>query len=45
LFTDKKDKGLHIMTTPFVVDGQEVDRLVGAGKKGDYMSKLNALLN
>ena len=35
----------HTPTVVFFRNGQEVDRIVGAGKKAHYTSKLDALLN
>ena len=35
----------HTPTVIFFRDGQEVDRIVGAGKKTHYTSKLDALLS
>ncbi len=35
----------HTPTVIFFRDGQEVDRIVGAGKKTNYTSKLDALLS
>jgi thioredoxin 1 len=38
----------QIRSTPTIIffrDGQEVDRIVGAGKKPTYTAKLDALLN
>ena len=35
----------HTPTVLFFRNGQEVDRIVGAGKKVHYTSKLDALLN
>jgi thioredoxin 1 len=38
----------QVRSTPTIIffrDGQEVDRIVGAGKKPTYTAKLEALLN